>query len=303
MALKILEFFGYEPLSAESKKFASQGKCPFLNSDCIKPDHGACSVIQVTSDDPVICCPHRLYGNDYQLLSDISLSAFGSECEILFPQDVINRHQSQSLNGTEVAVFGRKWGKELPLPRPTGSKSKSKYYVDWVLAKISKDGNLSDFVAVEVQTIDTTGNYSDQSKQYFNEELYTDTQGRSPGYSDAGLNWENVNKRILPQVIYKGHVLRREEKCKKGLFFVCPNEVYKRIKDRLGGDMHEYPIGQGTITFLSYDLEQSSTIRPTPVKQCDKFTTTVDQVALAFTSPRNLPDGGVYEAAIQNSLK
>ena len=48
---------------------------------------------------------------------------------------------------------------------------------------------------------------------------------RSPEYSNAGMNWENVNKRILPQLIYKGHVLRREELCRKGLFFVCPKHV------------------------------------------------------------------------------
>jgi hypothetical protein len=34
-----------------------------------------------------------------------------------------------------------------------------------------------------------------------------------------------------------------------------------------------------------------------------KFTTTIDQVALAFTAPSNLPPPQVYENAIRTSLK
>jgi hypothetical protein len=33
-----------------------------------------------------------------------------------------------------------------------------------------------------------------------------------------------------------------------------------------------------------------------------QFTTTVDQVALAFTSPMNLPDEDVYAGAIKRAL-
>ena len=38
----------------------------------------------------------------------------------------------------------------------------SKFSVDWIVARVSSAGNLLDFVAVEVQTIDTTGNYQKQ---------------------------------------------------------------------------------------------------------------------------------------------
>ena len=46
--------------------------------------------------------------------------------------------------------------KELRLPQKRGSGG---YYIDWILALIGDDGNLREFVAVEVQAIDTTGNY------------------------------------------------------------------------------------------------------------------------------------------------
>jgi hypothetical protein len=126
------------------------------------------------------------------------------------------------------------------------------------------------------------------------------------GYSNAGFNWENVNKRILPQVIYKGHALRRERLCKRGFFFACPQAVLDRIMDRLGGatGLHQYPLGAGTVTFLAFELSGprgAGQIRP--MKKPTIFTTTIDQVALAFTAPRNLPDAGVYELAANLALQ
>jgi hypothetical protein len=156
-----------------------------------------------------------------------------------------------------------------------------------------------------VQTIDTTGNYTEQATAYFAGEDFTDAQGRTPGYSDSGFNWENVNKRILPQVIYKGHVLRREPKCTKGMFFACPKQVFDRIHDRLGGkgSMHDYEPGAGTVTFVSYGLGPAKGAgKARALELTDQYTTTIDQVALAFTSPKNLPPAKVYEAAINEAL-
>ena len=79
----------------------------------------------------------------------------------------------------------------------------------------------------EGQTIDTTGNYRTAREALLKDrEIIADT---------VGLNWENVSKRIIPQLIYKGQVLQREELCKTGLFFVCPQPVYERVLNRLGG--------------------------------------------------------------------
>lgn len=311
MALKITEFFGFEPLDPAAASYVQGRICPFINSPCIKPNHGACSVEQRglpgSAPDPVICCPNRLYASNYQILLDIAGQAFGPNVELVNPLEAKARRAGHNggITGREVTVFGRFWGQELPLPRPPGGAGGSvrQYYVDWVLAKLSADGSLHELTAAEVQTIDTTGNYSDQAQNFFSGNTFTDHQGRQPGYSDAGMNWENVNKRILPQLIYKGHVLRREAKCSKGLFFVCPKQVYERIRERLGGNLHTYNPGNGTITFRSYELggavPQGSA---RALIFSGQFTTTVDQVALAFTSPMNLPQMNVYEQAINTAL-
>ena len=305
MALQITEFFGLAPLDAAAQTDVTARRCPFVNSDCIKPHHGACSVRQVTEAEPVICCPNRMYADNFKVLREISTETFGAGAELVRPGEVSVRVAAGSMTGNEVAVFGRYWGQELPLPRPRGAAGAAsrKYYVDWILAKLDGVGDLAELTAVEVQTVDTTGNYGDQAQAFFGGRAYRDGQGRNPGYSDAGMNWENVNKRILPQIIYKGHVLRREAKCTKGLYFVCPKQVFDRIRDRLGGNLHTYHPSTGTITFRSYEMGPVAPAgQQRDMMLFDQFTTTVDQVAIAFTSPMNLPKQNVYEAAIKAAL-
>lgn len=123
------------------------------------------------------------------------------------------------------------------------------------------------------------------------------------GYSKAGVNWQNVSRRILPQLIYKGHVLRRERLCSKGLFFVCPKPVKDKIVQRLGGNLLDYGLQPGALTFRWYDIgPDRGQALPRDIVFGGQLTTTVDQVATAFTSPTNLPEAGVYQQAIESEL-
>jgi hypothetical protein len=302
MALQIVEFFGHEPLREEARPYVEGKICPFIGSACIKPNHGACSVRQTTSE-PIICCPNRLYADHYRILADIAREAFGPDAVLTRSEDARKLRHAGSLTGNEAVAFGHLWTGELSIPKPAtkGGGGRSSFYVDWVIAKVNAAGELEAFTAVEVQTIDTTGSYREQSDAFF--EFKPFTGGNGNGFSDAGMNWENVNKRILPQLIYKGHVLRREAQCSKGLFFVCPSQVYQKIKDRLGDNLLEYTIGNGTITFRAYDLGPLDPVtgqRGLVYKQ--QFITTIDQLAVAFTSPMNLPPQNVYAAAINTAL-
>ena len=297
MASNIIEFFGYSPgdVSAEANQARTEKRCPFIEDACQKTlsdgaISGVCTLKPKTSG-PVICCPYRLYSNDYRVLSDVAKAAFGGDVH-LFPGNTAKSDPAPS-GKIKVAVFGKRWGKELRLPNRGRSGG---YFVDWVLARLNDQGGLEEFVAVEVQSIDTTGNYQEERKAYLQGDSFT-------GQSTAGFNWENVNKRILPQIIYKGHVLRRERLCRHGLFFVCPKPVYDRIRERLGGNLLAYTPQPGALTLMWYDVGDD--VAPGQSRELQfkgKFTTTVDQIALAFTSPSNLPDENVYEAAIRAVL-
>ena len=158
-------------------------------------------------------------------------------------------------------------------------------------------GELVEFTAVEVQTIDTTGNYRTARDSLLNRrEVVSDT---------AGFNWENVSKRIIPQIIYKGQVLQREELCRTGLCFVCPHPIYERVLRRLGGRerLPVFPAQPASIHFVSYDYTDAEIadglIRPLDV--IEQHCTTVYKIQEAF-SALNLPEGNVYRDAIMRSL-
>jgi hypothetical protein len=297
MASRIIEFFGYNPEDRSDGAIEARRRtqCPFLGKRCVKTlsdglISGACTLKQ-HKGEPVICCPIRLYANNYEVLRDVARIAFGPVLPLAAADSI--REASNEC----VAVFGKGWGKELRLPsRGAGGKSGA-YFVDWVLAHVSATGELIDFVAVEVQSIDTTGNYRQERETYLKEESFA-------GKSTAGFNWENVNKRILPQIIYKGHVLRQEPLCQKGLFFICPTPVYDKISARLGGGLRPYALQPGSLTILWYDIGKPAPPgQLRPLVNGGQFTTTIDQVALAFTAPSNLPPAQVYEKAIRASLE
>jgi hypothetical protein len=297
MGSHIEEFFGYHASdqSIQATESRQRADCPFLGDTCSKrlrdgTVSGVCSLKPATSE-PVICCPIRLYADNYRILQDIADLVFGPGLPLEAGAAATNI--ARRSGSPAIAVFGKRWGGELRLPQRGGLGG---YFVDWILAHVDARGVLRDFVAVEVQSIDTTGNYRAERDALL--------QGTQAPVSTAGLNWENVSKRILPQIIYKGHVLRREPLCTKGLFFVCPTPVYSRILGRLGGSLLPYTLQPGSLTFRCYDAE-SSGVAGQPrrlLHNGEQFTTTIDQIALAFTAPSNLPPAKVYEQAIQVGL-
>lgn len=301
MAGYIAEFFGYNATDASdlALEHAASSTCPFLSVPCTKMlarDGSRSGVCAVRQKGPtamnIICCPIRLYANDYEILRIIAEDAFGSGLKLFAGRIAVDEAKQR---GGAVAVFGHRWGGELRLPKRQGNGS---YFVDWVLAKIDRQGTLEEFVAVEVQTIDTTGNYRNARQALLaNRRLVPDT---------VGLNWENVSKRILPQIIHKGQVLQREDLCKSGLYFVCPKPVYNRILDRLGGKdkLPEFSRQPASIHFLAYDYSRSASRDGAiqPLEKIDVHNTAVYKVQEAF-SAITLPSANVYRDAILKALE
>ena len=303
MPLSVTELFGFSPSSDEFSQAVRACECPFIRQPCRKRFSdgmmsGLCSASATKNPTPVICCPQRLYANDYEILKRISSEAFGDNIPLLTDEAA-----PLPKNGAAIP-FGQRLGKELKV-----HSRGSNYSFDWIIALVDGTGALLEFVAVEVQTIDTTGSYRAQSWELQHEHGGPGIKGheRPPAGKSSNFNFENVNKRILPQLITKGHLLRIEERCKKGLFFVCPTPVLERIYRRLGNHLAEYALQPGAITFHDYSIDPTSTRRPYPLLFGSGFTTTHDQLAMAFSSPQNLPPKNSYskvvEAAVMERLK
>lgn len=301
----ITDYFGYPigDYSDAAIESARRSWCPFLDDTCTKNMQldgkkivaGVCAVQQAGPTAPeVICCPHRLYADDYQMLRDVAKLAFRTDYPLASGRQAVN--MAASNGNPTIAVFGHRWGGELRLPKMDG---RSNYFVDWVLALLTPEGELEDFCAIEVQTIDTTGNYRDSRR------ALTPPQ-REKVKSTVGLNWENVNKRILPQIIYKAQVLARESRCRSGMFFVTPVPVYDAIMSRLGGVDQVQQVGSlqpSSITFLAYDFEQKEWNQgvPRPLTLVRKHMSTHFEVQQAFNRAK-LPDQNVYGRAISEAL-
>lgn len=300
MAGYIAEFFGYraEDMSETAAVSAARQICPFTSKQCgkiLSRDRvisGVCAIRQKTDNSPdVICCPIRIYAEDYKMLKEISQKAFSCSLNLYSGRAAVAKAKTE--NGA-IAVFGHGWGGELRLPQRQGQGA---YFVDWVLARLDGHGELAEFTAIEVQTIDTTGNYRDARAGLMD--------GRRIVADTVGLNWENVSKRIIPQLIYKGQVLQREDLCRSGLFFVCPKPVYDRVLNRLGGTQKipRFPMQPASIHFVAYDYlpikDSDGLIRPLGI--VEEHSTTVYKVQEAF-SALDLPEGNVYRDAIRRSL-
>lgn len=298
----IAELYGFraDDVSDVSLQHAQGRICPVTNSLCAKKlsrdntPSGVCAIKQMKIDSPeIICCPIRLYAEDYKLLKLVARDAFKGD----FPLCAGNSAVGYALENKKetVAVFGHDWGGELRLPKREGVGS---YFVDWVLAKLNENGQLTEFTAIEIQTIDTTGSYRDAQQALVND--------RSIVKDSVGLNWENVSKRIIPQIIYKGQVLQREELCRTGLYFICPTPVYQNVLKRLGGKdkLMKFPSQPASIHFWAYDYDQTEMKTDGKMRSLtfiEEHCTTVYKVQEAFSAV-DLPDGNVYRDAIIHAL-
>lgn len=235
----IVELFGYRPndLSEEARVAFSEQKCPFTAGRCSKTNHdksvvyGVCTVtngMRKGPNDEVIVCPRRLYQNQYEIFSSIATDVWGQSDLVIGGELQELRSRALALHAPVIA-FGQNSGTEIAV------NSNGQMSMDWVLQKYANDGRLrpETFVGVEVQSIDTTGNYRDVWLGY--EQLKSGAHQRGLAIPDSGhgLNWANVHKRLIPQIIRKGNIYRQASRC-SGFYFVLPEAVYQKFEQVVG---------------------------------------------------------------------
>src|SRR5690606_6510837 len=77
MPLRVVELFGYPPDSEGLPGAVASLRCPFIDEVCRKRfsngmPSGLCSAAQSKNPEAVICCPQRLYADDYAILRRVS---------------------------------------------------------------------------------------------------------------------------------------------------------------------------------------------------------------------------------------
>ena len=291
----LVEIFGYSPddLTPSVRSLWDLGACPFVNKACSKTNHdksvtyGTCSVT-TTSGDCVVC-PNRMYEKNYRVLRRVAASVFDPSIPFLLFEEYIPRRNQP---GPFIVALGQNSGREVKLGQ--------KLSMDWVLAKV-ENSNLVEYVGVEVQSIDITNNYRDAWYAY---RTLQPNSTRAIPESEHGMNWANVHKRLIPQIIRKGRIYSSSELVRHGIHFIVPDVVYVKFEDIIGSDI---PLAdcsaKNTITIHTYGLSAA----PAPGMQREliekrSISVLLDEFATRFISGANLPSGTDLDAAVRSVL-
>lgn len=262
----IVEIFGFAPndRSQLAAQYWQTKICPFIHQKCTKTNHdnsliyGTCSVsngIQRAAHQDIVICPNRLYANNYATLKSVAYEMWGD----LNPDVIVggNIDQLKDLanrsNSTNIVIaFGKNSGREI------GVTSNGQMSMDWILQRYTKiNHNLhpEDFVGIEVQSIDITGNYRENHQAY--SKLASGEEVSYIPDSGHGLNWANVHKRLVPQIIRKGNVYQETNRC-VGFFFILPDIVYKKFEEVLGIVATVNHNARDVVSVMTYSLSDGA---------------------------------------------
>ena len=174
---KVLELFGCSTRTNQDwKQIVKRQRCPFTDTKCFKvrksdPEVsiGTCCVRYGKNQQDIIICPNRLLERR-QVFTD---------CLHLLTQ-----HDP----GNELHIIS-----EVSIPG--GS-------VDYFLAS-AKKGKVKDFVAIEFQTLDTTGTVWPERQRLLKALGIRTRQGDAQKVKAFGMNWKMTAKTILVQLHHK----------------------------------------------------------------------------------------------------
>ncbi len=301
----LCELFGYAPndRSDAAQKHWDAKDCPFVGGQCIKHSHpsgndpplvyGSCSVTNRLSSskrEDVIICPQRLYADNYRTLRDCARDA-GIGGTIYLAKEYALAKNIGSLPPEYCVLLGKNSGREIELRNP-GVIEMS---LDWVMAYV-RSTKLEMVVPCEVQSIDTTGNYRN------NWDAYAYQRAVVPS-SKHGMNWANVWKRLIPQLIMKSAVAARSALCTKGTYFVVPTRVYEQFKKVVGDVAQREAPGPGIITVMKYSLDEE--VAPGEHRHlvhCGMERMLAVDFAQSFASGRQLPMGEQLDIRVKEAL-
>lgn len=299
------ELFGFAPddNSPRARALWKSGECPFVGGICVKHSHpqsdgkmaiyGSCSVKNNTRSGPeeVIICPQRLYASDYETLKNCVRDATGEDLPVFSAKDFPALKKAGKLPKRCFVQFGHNCGKEISI----SNKGLIDLSLDWVMAEIA-DGKVVSLIPIEVQSIDTTGNYRDAWSAY-------SKQLKNIPDSEHGMNWANVWKRLIPQLILKGAVASTSKLCSHGIYFVVPDRVYLQFEKLVGQVESASQAGPGVMTVVTYSLGKEVSegkIRPLAKTRTVRMLAT--DFAKAFASGKQLPLGTQLDKKVQDIL-
>ncbi len=217
---------GFDPATHEFK-------CPYIKTECKKRGksvvgpYPVCSLWRGSDEekdakkDLIPVCPKRFY-------------------EVDFIEKVIERC----------------WpGNERPKNPRVAPEVQMKGFgkVDFVIADIDEDGGVTQFLSVELQTIDITGSVYKFYQALVDGNEAAETHSR-------GFNWDNVYKRYITQLIRKGYF---HHHWGSKIVAVIPDQVYEYVINRASFiTTTDVKAPDSNIVFVTYALMPDDPVSP-----------------------------------------
>ena len=197
--------------------------CPFINSQCIKRSqkisgpYPICSVFhRKDNNKKLMCvCPKRFFQTDFKQRI----------IETCWPGD---RPQNPTIvHEIKMENFGN---------------------VDFVIADIDNSGRrVRQFISVELQAVDITGSVEPAYQAIINSQKIINTK------FSYGINWENVRKRYITQLINKGFF---HHHWKSKIIAVIQLELYNNLQSKIKFDELDPKSDSSNIVFMLYDFDK-----------------------------------------------
>ena len=232
MKNKVLELFGNSTRSTKVSNWnniVEDQNCPFTNTRCFKVRKsqpnisiGTCAVRYGKYAKDVIICPNRLLERK-QVFTDciqlLTLHELGNEFHVV----------------SEITI-------------PGGS-------VDYFLVSVKK-GKVKDFVAIEFQTLDTTGTLWPERQRLLEDLCLQNGLDGATSSKPFGMNWKMTAKTILVQLHHKIETL---EHFNKHLVLVIQDHLLSYMDSEFNfGHLHEPARIGDSMHIHVYELNQNN---------------------------------------------
>jgi len=209
-----------EPAGEMRNPVNADYQCPFVNAECVKRSqrtsgpYPVCSIWHGARDRRLIClCPKRFF-------------------EVDFLKDVIDNC----------------WIGEPPAnPRIAHEVQMSKFgTVDFVIADIDEStDSVREFVSVELQAVDISGSVEPAYSAVVSNQLLE----KRPSF---GINWANVRKRYINQLINKGIY---HHHWKTRIISVIQTPLYNKFREAIQFDELPPSSESSNVVFMTYDFQ------------------------------------------------
>lgn len=195
-------------------------QCPFVNSTCIKRSHRisgpypVCSIWHGVKNPNLMCvCPKRFFQMEF-------LKEVIDNCWIGDPPT-----NPQIAHEVQLAEFGK---------------------VDFVIADVDETTNsIREFVSVELQAVDISGSVEPAYNAVISNQLLE----KRPSY---GINWANVRKRYIQQLISKGI---HHHHWGTRIVSVIQTPLYNYFRKHIPFDELSPSNENSNVVFMTYDFQ------------------------------------------------